>query len=214
MTNRILAVLACSALLITAPSFGQGPSKSFLIDTRPTGALVFVNGAESGTTPFKYAYTKTPSSPVTVELRKEGYTTQTVDLSAILKQQFAAKRPLMVNLYLDPPSDRQRTDLPIVTLTNSLPQGKKELGHIGSHKLYIDARELDDLRYPEQLTADVLSALRNSFASSALARLSTQKGDEAIRRAKVYLKPVIKDVRMELEENDDRVFGNVEIDMG
>src|SRR6187200_1670331 len=107
--------LALLALTLFSGASAQA-TKSFLIDTRPSGALVFVNGTESGTTPFKYAYTKTPTTPVTIELRKEGYVAQSVDMLMILKQPFAAKRPLTVNLYQERPLDHQRTDLPVVTL--------------------------------------------------------------------------------------------------
>ena len=201
------------ALALWTPVTLAAQSRSFSIDTRPTGALVFVNGTESGTTPFKYAYAKVPAAPLSIELRKEGYVAQSVDMNVILKHPFAAKQPLTVNLYRERPIDSQRTDLPVVTLTNALPAAKKDYGKIGGGKLSAGARELADLGYPEQLTSDILTALRSSFANAVLARKGTQRGDEAIRRAKIFLQPVINDLHMDLAEYKEAVYGTVELDM-
>ena len=210
-------LLLRSAAVLTTFILCSGVSaqvaKSFLIDTRPTGALVFVNGTESGTTPFEYVYKKAPTTPVSIELRKEGYVAQSVDMAMILKHPFAAKRPLTLNLYQERPLDHQRTDLPVVTLVNNIPDTKREYGKIGGNKMSTKSPELTDLAYPEQLTSDIIGALRNSFANARSARKGTQKGDEAIRRAKVYLQPVLNDVQVDLEEYNRSVFGKVEVDM-
>lgn len=202
----ILATALCGTVAIAQ-------EKSITLDTRPTGALVFLNGAEVGTTPFVYRYAKTPSSATTIELRMSGYGARSVDMLMVLKDQHARKRPILVNLYRDPPSERQRTDLPVVTMNVGIAPDNKDFGTLGTKKLQRKDRELVDLDYPDQLTSEVIGAMRNTFASATLARKSTQKGDEALRRAKVYLKPTIKSVRFDVDEFDDRFYGTVDVEM-
>jgi S1-C subfamily serine protease len=184
--------------------------RTFSIDTEPTGATVFLNGSEVGSTPYSYAYTKTPSTTTTIELRMDGHRPRSVDMGSILHSQFAARRPLVVKLYKEHGSETQRTELPIVTLSNKVDMNGV-FGKNGSHKLDKASRELVDLGYPDQLTSEILGSLNNTFAASSMARKGTQKGDEAIRRAKVYLRPILKSLSMQLEEFDDRVFGPVNL---
>ncbi|MBK9760828.1 MAG: trypsin-like peptidase domain-containing protein [Flavobacteriales bacterium] len=208
-----LRIFFLSIILVLYPLGMMGQKKSFAIDTRPTGVLVFLNGTEVGTTPFVYKYDKTPTTSTTIELRKEGWVARSVDMVMILKDQQAAKRPLMVNLYREGSTDGQRTDLPIVTLTKTIDPNTDVFGKIGSKKLTKDSRELIDLNYPDQLTSDIMGAIRNSFAQMHQVRKGTQKGDEEIRRAKVYLLPVLKDVHMDLVEFDHRYYGNVDLSL-
>jgi S1-C subfamily serine protease len=72
---------------------------------------------------------------------------------------------------------------------------------------------VSDLEYPDQLTGSLLSLMRGSYAETRIVRPGTQKGDEAIRRAKVYLKPVLRDLDLALTEQDHRAFGQVDMDM-
>ncbi len=189
------------------------PKKTFRIDSEPSGALVFLNGAEVGTTPYAYAYDKVPAPNTTIELRKQGCGARTVDVVMILKDQHAAKRSLLVSLYKEYDAEGQHMDLPVVTITKDVSLSTADLGMVGNKKLKPDSPEFADLEFPEQLTTDIIGALRKTFASAHSVRRATQKGDEAIRRAKFYLSPVLKEVRMDVVEYDDRYYGEVAVDV-
>ena len=112
------------------------------------------------------------------------------------------------------PAPQQRhTDVPVVTLTKDPAFGGVDLGSIGTKKVKKDAKEVYDLDYPDQLTADIISGMRNTFATAHTVRRATQKGDEAIRKAKFYLAPTLKDFHIDVVEFDDRVYGKVEVDI-
>jgi S1-C subfamily serine protease len=113
-----------------------------------------------------------------------------------------------VNLYRQQKEDVRKVDVPVVTLENRVPD-RDRLGHVGSKKIGINSREADDLEYPDQLTSAIVSALRPTWANAGVVRLATQKGDEAVRSTKYYLKPVLLSLDMDLEEMDDRLYGEV-----
>lgn len=210
LRQRLAFVLLLSAIL---PLRAQQRKKAFHIDSAPSGALVFVNGAEMGTTPYSYEYDKTPTANTTIELRKEGWGARTIDMVMILRDQHAAKTPLLVKLYREFDTEQRHTDVPVVTMTKDPAFSTADLGSIGTKKIKKDAREVYDLDYPDQLTADLIGGMRNTFATAHTVRRATQKGDEAIRKAKFFLSPVLKDLHIDVVEFDGRVYGKVDVDI-
>lgn len=211
-------------------------NQSMLINSSPVGALVYENGAEVGTTPYTYTYDRADGAAVSLELRKEGHENRIFEVRPTKKNGILLADALLfnipyyagdahspalyafpqkefsVNLYRSLPAEVQQSDLPVVTLENKLP-AKSPVGNYGSVKLTTASKELADLGFPDLLTSSVLSAMHGSYVGARSARLATQKGDEAVRRAKVYLKPVIKALDMRLTSLDRRAYGTVETDM-
>lgn len=235
-TDRTIAAALCALLLPGCASMMNSGKQSLTINSNPQGALVYENGAEVGTTPYKYTYDKPEGGAVNLELRKEGHEHRVFEITPQQKSGVLLLDALLlnipyylgdskstaiyafpqeefsVNLYKDLPAEQQHKDLPIVTLENRIPAGTG-FGSIGSRRLNNESRELDDLDYPDQLTSSFGQGLRNTWIEPHSVRLATQKGDEEVRAAKMYLRPVIKGVDMKLTEVDNRVFGTVDLDM-
>ncbi len=210
--SRFLLVSAALALLGTTSAFAQ--HRSFSIDSQPTGALVFVNGVESGATPYAYSYDHLPKEKesVNIELRSPGLVPRVMDIAPALRNMHSAKRQLIVELYREHPSDEQKVDLPMVTVLSVVKQ-TDDLGKVGPRRLDLKSVELRDLGYPDDLSGMVKQALGGTFIQSAVVRKGTERGNEAMRRAKVFLQPVITGVHMDLVSYDEAAFGTVELDM-
>lgn len=209
--------------------------QSLTINSSPSGAIVYENGAEVGTTPFSYTYDRPEGDNVTIELRMDGRQPATVDLhphqctSILLADALLlgipyiadSKSPalytfpakdLSVNLYRTKPADRQQLDLPVATLENAIGP-KDKLGDLGAHKLTLTSKELADLRYPETAMSSLLRGMADSYVDASAVRLNTTKGNEAVQRAKVVLRPLLKGIHMQLEEKQNRAYGTVSLDM-
>lgn len=236
-TTAAFVSLALLALLFTGcAGLMNAGNQTLVINSEPQGALVFENGAEVGTTPYSYTYDKPEGTAVTLELRKEGLVNRSFEitpgkkngilfLDALLfnipyyvadhnsKALYSfPQKEFLVNLYRDIPSDVQVSDLPVTTLESRLPS-KSAAGRIGSRKLDTGSKELQDLAYPEVLTSSLLSGMRETYVSARNVRLATQKGDEEVRRAKVFLKPVLKALDVQLTELDHKAYGTVDVQM-
>jgi serine protease Do len=207
-----------------------------VIKSSPAGATVYENGAEVGTTPYTYTYDRIDGEPVSLELRLEHHQNRLFEIRPAKKNGILLADALLlnipyyagdakstalysfpqeefsVNLYGDMPVDVQKSDLPVVTLENALPP-KSAVGSFGNTPLTTNSKELSDLDYPEQLSSSVMSAMQGTYVQTVSARLATQKGDEIVRRAKVYLKPVLKSLDLRLTSIDHKAFGTVETGM-
>lgn len=226
----------CGLLLTGCAGLLNKGNQSMLISSSPVGALVYENGAEVGTTPYTYTYDRTDGAAVSLELRKEGHENRIFEVRPAKKNAILLadallfnipyyagdakstalysfpKKEFAVNLYRNLPAEVQKSDLPVVTMENKLP-AKSAVGTFGSTKLTTVSKELADLDFPDLLTSSALSALHGSYVEARSARLATQKGDEAVRRAKVYLKPVLKGLDVRLTSLDRRAYGTVETQM-
>lgn len=228
-------LLAGALLLSGCASLLNKDKQSLLINSSPTGATVYENGAEVGATPFTYTYDRHDAAKVTVELRQEGRQPVNFELApkknnAILladalllgipyivdgksNQLYSfPQKELQVNLYKAIPSEMQRVDLPVTMLEHTL-GAKATMGKVDAHVLKLDSKELGDLRYPETGTAALIRGMNETFVDAGRVKLHTPKGDEAIERAKIYLRPVLTQMDMQLEKSDDRAYGTVHLEM-
>ena len=231
----VLGLLGALSILPGCASMLNQGNQSLSITSEPSGAKVYINGAEVGATPFAYSLDKPTGDAATLELRKQGRQTMTVQLrparknavlladamllgvpyvadarsSALYAFPFPA---LKVNLYKTFPSDRQQLDLPLVTMESAVAANAK-MGRINGRLLTADSKELSDLRYPETATSAMLQGMARTFVDAHGVRMGTQKGDEAVQRAKVVLRPLLNNLDMQIEEKDHRAYGAVRLDM-
>lgn len=208
--RSLLRASFIAALLFAQLSALAAP-RTFTIQSEPSGAIVYLNGAEIGMTPYVYSYDKAGDLPLMIELRMSGWQHRTVDLLRILKNSRIHAKAITVDLFRDVPVDVQRSELPVVTAEHQLKGKDLVLGKFGSQKLTPVSRELYDLAYPEELTNRFIAGMRSTCVDPKYVKRATQKGDEAIRRAKVYVLPVVKKLALDLAEYDDHAFGTVEL---
>ncbi|MGV9012410.1 MAG: trypsin-like peptidase domain-containing protein [Flavobacteriales bacterium] len=233
---RILFALPVSLLFLFSgcASLLNSGKQSLQVESTPSGATVYENGAEVGTTPYTYTYDKPSGDKVSLELRKEGMDPVAFELRPTVKNSVMLVDALLLgipyivdgssnklysfpvqgmrkNLYKAVAKDRQQFDLPVTVLENSL-GSKAKVGVLGAHPLTVDSKELGDLRYPESATAAILRGMNNTNVSAHSVRLGTQKGDEDAQRAKLVLRPLLKKVDMQLTESDSRAYGNVHLE--
>jgi S1-C subfamily serine protease len=233
LSFRTSCLIFLCALLSGCASMMNAGKQSLTINSSPQGALVYENGAEVGTTPYTYTYDKPEGGTVSLELRKEGLENRIFEITPSKKNSILLmdallfnipyyagdnkstalyafpQKELLVNLYRDIPEDVQVSDLPIVTLENKI-AAKSVIGKFGTKKLTTESREFSDLEYPDQITSNFISGLKGTYVNVQSVRLSTQKGDESVRRSKVYLKPVLRSIDAQLTELDKRAYGTVD----
>jgi len=205
------------------------------VDSSPSGATVYANGTEVGTTPYSYSYDPNDSHNATLELRLEGREPVTLDphpkknngvllADALLlgipyivdgnsaKLWSFPRKEISVNLYRTMPDDRQQLELPVATLENAI-GAKDKLGNLGPHILTMASKELGDLTYPETATSSLLRGMADSYVDASAVRLNTTKGSETVHHAKLVLRPLLNSIHMQLDEKDHRAYGTVSMEM-
>src|SRR5690606_28942391 len=79
--QNLVPLLAASTMLLgSCASILNSGKQSMTLDSEPSGAMVYVNGNERGTTPFNYTYHPDDGKEVAFELRRTGYRTTSVTL--------------------------------------------------------------------------------------------------------------------------------------
>lgn len=227
----LLLPVLCSSC---ASVVGKRDANSLTITSDPADALVVINGAEVGRTPYALTYVKEMGKDILIELRKDGY--QPVNSTVRVERQngvlfadamllgipyiFDSKSPnlykfhvqqLEYPLFKEVPEDLQRVDLPVVNMESVV--GNASVGKIGTRSINASSKELVDLNHMEMASSNIIRGLRGTWVDAGSVRLGTAKGDERVQRAKFYLKPTLKAVRIDVKEKDKRVFGPVELDM-
>lgn len=234
-TTRNWPLLLLPVLCLSCASVvGKRDANSLTITSDPADALVVINGAEVGRTPYAITYVKEMGKDILIELRKDGY--QPVNSTVRVERQngvlfadamllgipyiFDSKSPnlykfhvqqLEYPLFKEVPEDLQRVDLPVVNMESVV--GNAYLGKISGRSVNASSKELVDLNHMEMASSNIIRGLRGTWVDAGSVRLGTAKGDERVQRAKFYLKPTLKAVRIDVKEKDKRVFGPVELDM-
>lgn len=228
-THNALVLLSIGILAAGCASTLNGGKQDFVIDSRPAGAAVYLRGAEVGTTPYTYTYDLADGDEVAMEVRLEGHELNAFTLrprrnNAVLfvdamllnipyiwdgKSNALYGFPVdgrTVRLYRTLPDDAPRVEVPVTTVENRL-GAKPVLGKVGTHPVTALSKEATDLKYPETLTASLVSGMKQGTFDAFMARKGTQRGDEAIKRAKGYVVPVLKRLEMKLNEVDRLCYG-------
>ncbi len=231
----VLCLLGTLVILPGCASLLNKGNQGLSITSEPSGAKVYINGAEVGSTPYAYNLDKPTGDAATLELRMDGRQPVTVQLrpkrknTVLLADAMLLGIPyiadagssslygfhapeLKLNMYKAWPEERQRLDLPVMVLEHALAPGS-ELGHVGGQELTLDSKEFGDLRYPATATSAMVKAMDGTYLEAHQVRPGTTKGNEEIQRAKVLVKPLLKGVAMQLEEKDHVVFGHVHVEL-
>lgn len=227
----LLPLLLLSAGCASMLNKGQAGME---ILSEPQEATVFVNGNQRGTTPFNYVYDPADGSEVMFELRKNGYAPSTftvrprMDNGVLFADAMLLGIPYIVdskspnlyempasrytaNLYREVPAEEQRHMVPIAGLTLALGD-RPDLGKVDGTRISTGSDGLfRDLNYADMLAQTVANGLKNTWMDARVVRAGTQKGDEAIQRAKLVLEPQLERVNAQLQGKQHRYSGPIEL---
>ena len=235
MVSKTQLLLLASALLLTGcATLIGGKDTGMDVLSEPGEAIVYVNGNQRGTTPFRYVYDPSDGKEVMFEVRKNGYVPSAFSLRPsmnngvlfadamllgipyIVDRKSPALYQLPVNsytasLYKEVPADRQRQLIPVAPLTVSLGD-RPDLGKAGGVRITTGTDGFfRDLAYPETVTHSAIAGLSDSWMDAKMARPGTQKGDELVHRAKIVLAPTIERLYSDLKCQRRRCYGPVDL---
>lgn len=223
----LIALLAsgCAALL-------GGTRSTYVVDSVPQGATVFVNGDQRGVTPYTYRLDPNDGAELSFELRHPGHRAATTTVrpkkrgSVLFVDAMLFHLPYIVdhkspNLYMFPeagtmmrlfkemPADMRRQFIPITGVDVGIGE-RAELGKLNGRTIRHDRdTPLKSLHYADQLTASITAGARDTWMDMKTVRKGTTKGDEAIQRAKFFLVPVLENVTLDVTESKERLTGTV-----
>jgi S1-C subfamily serine protease len=229
-----LFLLACTLLLGGCASTLGTKNTGFVLSSEPSGATVYINGNEKGTTPYTYHYDAADGMSVEFEFRLSGYQSERFIMKAqqnngllfvdamllgipyIVDHRSSAlyKTPTgghTVHLYKEFSADQRRYDLPVTGVEVSLPSNAP-LGTYGSTKLKRGTgNPMRDLEYGDMLNSAVVAGLKDTWLQARSVKMGTTKGDEAIQRAKLHLRPRIDAVQASFTGKKNRCSGPLRI---
>jgi S1-C subfamily serine protease len=234
--TTLFSLVSASILITGCASILNKDNHTLMLYSEPSGATVHVNGNQKGTTPFTYVYTPDDGEEVTMEFRLTGYraTTLTVKPGTNSTVLFAdamllgipyivdRKSPNLytmpakeykVQMYKEVKEELSRFVVPIAGVDISLGT-KPDLGKFSGKKITMDKDGVfKDLNYPETFTAAITSGLKDSWMETRTVRLGTTKGDEAVQRSKIYMRPEIKKVTADLKGRKENCNGEVTMEI-
>ncbi len=223
-------------LLGSCASILNSNKHSLVLESEPHGAAVHVNGNQKGTTPFEYAYHPDDGEEVRIEFRHPGYKPTTLIIrprenSGVLFVDamllgipyiFDKNNPDLyvipvkshkVQLYKEHREDLSHFSIPLAGIDLDLGD-RPDLGTYRSKKITMTKDGLfRELTYVENFTGAVTTALKDSWIETRTVRLGTSKGDEAVQRSKVYMRPLIRGVHGDLYGKKERCFGSLDIEI-
>lgn len=237
-TTSVLAVLLVSVVVLSgcASIMNAKGIQSLNINSEPSGAVVYMNGNEKGITPYTYTYNPDDGNEVTFELRSPGFQSATLNLrpernnavlfadAMLLHIPYLADKndprlyslpasEITVDLYKEQSEVAMRHMLPIVGVTSDLVI-RTNLGKVYNKAVQLDKESpFRDLSQPDLLGSSVANGLRNSWLDARVVRQGTSKGDEALQKAKMYLRPTVKSFKAELQGERNKCYGPVVLEM-
>jgi hypothetical protein len=229
----LLSVLLAMLFAPGCASILNKGNDQVVFSSEPSGATVRVNGFEKGTTPFTYNYRPDDGREVIFEFHTPGHRTTTVTMrpgmqkSVIFADAMLLGIPWLVdhnspNLYTMPAREYQvrlykemRDDLPrvVVPLAGVITQlgERPDLGTLQRKRITLKDPIFRELGYADPLGSAMVTGLKDSWMTTRLVRSGTTKGDEAIRSAKVYLRPVISQVKADLMGKISNCSGTMDL---
>lgn len=198
----VFSLSGCAAII------GGAGKQTLTLNSEPSGATVYLNGNEKGTTPFTYSYSPDDGKEVAFELRRSGYRSTTVTIrpernNAVLfadamlfhipyavdkndpRMYSLPTNEITLNLYKEAKENSTRHMLPITSVTTDLVT-RADLGKLQGKPIKLDKESpFRDLAQPEILTSAVSSGLRDTWLDARVVRKGTTKGDEALQKAKL-----------------------------
>jgi len=233
VTTCLLVILLSSGC---ASIIGGAGKQTLTLNTEPSGAVVYLNGNEKGSTPYTYSYSPDDGKEVVFELRQPGYKSATVSVrpernnAVLFADAMLFHIPYMVdkndprmyampigditvNLYKESREHATRHMLPITAVTTDLAT-RADLGKLQGKPVKLDKESpFRDLAQPEILTSAIASGLRDSWLDARVVRMGTTKGDEALQKAKMYLRPNVKSLKADLSGERLKCYGPVVLEM-
>lgn len=228
-------LLVASLLGGCASVLNKGP-QSLTLSSEPSGATVYVNGNERGTTPFTYAYAPEDGDVVQFELRREGHRNASLTLrpernngvlfadAMLLGIPWIADRksPALyrmpsgdhtVQLFREAKADQVRHLVPVAAVDVEMPTNSN-LGQYANKPIKRGADGVfRELEYGDQMSGSVTGALKETWIDARIVRPGTTKGDELLQRAKLYMRPRITAIKADLKGKNNTCQGPVEMDM-
>ncbi len=226
--------IAAALLFSGCASILNKGDHSVTLYSDPAGATVHVNGNQKGTTPFTYDYSPEDGEEVTIELRLTGYRATTLTIrpsmngGVLFADAMLLGIPYMVDrksadlydlpvkeyrvqMYKEVKEDLSHYVVPIAGMDITL-GARPDLGKFGGRKITMDKDGIfKDLNYADPLTSAITSGLKGSWMETRAVRLGTTKGDEAVQRSKIYMRPELKKVRADLKGKKDNCHGQMEL---
>jgi S1-C subfamily serine protease len=226
--------MALPALLLAgcAGILNKG-NHSMVISSEPSGATLYLNGSARGTTPYTYVYALEEGEDLQFEVRMTGYLPTTLSVrpgrsegvlfaDAMLlgipyivdsRSPDLYKLPVkevVLHLYKEQREDLARYAVPVTELQLDLGD-KPVYGTYQKKPITLKDATFRDLKYVETLTSSLTGGFKNTWMDARTVRVGTSRGDEAIQRAKFFLRPVLRSVRGDLTGQTNRCNGTVDL---
>lgn len=238
--RALFLISTCLILVLAFPGcasiIGGAGKQTLTLSSEPGGAVVYMNGNEKGITPYTYNYSPDDGKEVVFELRQPGYKSATVSVrpernNAVLfadamlfhipyladkndpRMYSMPTGEVTVNLYKESREHAMRHMLPITSVTTDMAT-RADLGKLQGKPVKLDKESpFRDLTQPEMLTSAVSSGLRDSWVDARVVRMGTTKGDEALQKAKMYLRPNVRSLKADLSGERLKCYGPVVLEM-
>jgi S1-C subfamily serine protease len=236
MFKPLTTLLLVAALGTGCASMLNKGKQSFTLDSEPSNATVRVNGMEQGHTPFSYTYDPVDGDEVSFELDLTGYETGSFSMrpsrsnGVLFADAMLLNIPYIVDrndpalytlpigdhtlqLFKKTPLDMPRQMVPITTVDVEVMKNAR-LGTFDGQALRLDnASMFRDLLNGDQLTYSISGGLKDTWMDARSVRSGTTKGDEAIQRAKLMMRPTVRSVDATLKGDKRRCSGPVVLEM-
>jgi len=206
-----------------------------VITTEPPSAIVRVNGAERGTTPFTYTYDPADGDKVLFDLELAGYDKTAITMrpkrnnTLLFMDAMLLQIPYIVDhkstkmytlplpeyklqLFKEVDKDAERVIVPVTGA--DVVTFDKSIGTLNSKPILTATDQIaQDLKEPDLLASAMVAGLRETWVDARSVRKGTTKGDETIQKAKLYLRPKVQVVAATLTGSRKVSSGTVEIEV-
>ncbi len=229
--SHLVMLIGISLIFSGCASMLNKGNRSVQLESEPSGATVHVNGNQKGTTPFTYEYSPDDGKEVVFELRHTGYEPATVTFRArsangvLFADAMLLGIPFIVDhnspdlysmpvdryhfqLYKEINEDLRALSVPITGVDLALGENP-DLGTFARKPIKLKDGIFRELNYGDPLNSAFIMGLKNSWIETRSVRAGTTKGDEALRRSKMYLRPKIVAIEADLTGKENDASGKV-----